>query len=105
MDMNYQLFDVEQVGKSFEQVGKTIAECFNNIAKVFHNILEIIKKSFPTISEISSKNISRKRFIKLLMSDGIQRNQANKIANKYHKKQGEYKFIDVLTEWRNHNEQ
>ena len=44
------------------------------------------------------KNISRKRFIKLLMSVGYQRNTANKIAWKYHKEKGEYTLLDFLIE-------
>lgn len=104
MNEEYQFVDVDAISDSFKNVGRVCGECINSIARIFHDLLETMKKTYPSIFEMSSKRISRKRFIKLLMSNGIQRNQAVKLANKCHSENGEYKFIDVLIEWRNHND-
>ena len=42
--------------------------------------------------------ISRKRFVKLLMSIGYQRNEANKIVWRYHEEKGKYTFLDFIIE-------
>ncbi len=43
-----------------------------------------------------SETISRKKFIRLLMSKGIQRNGANEIAKYFLKKNGKYSLLDLL---------
>ena len=43
-----------------------------------------------------SMTLSRKKFIKLLMSKGIGRNGANEIAKHVLKKNGRYTMIDIL---------
>lgn len=43
-----------------------------------------------------SETISRKKFIKLLMSKGIQRNGANEIAKYILNKNGKYSLMDLL---------
>lgn len=42
------------------------------------------------------KNISRKRFIKLLMARKIQRNAANELAKYFLNKRGYYSYIDLF---------
>lgn len=44
----------------------------------------------------TSMTLSRKKFIKLLMSKGIGRNGANEIAKYILKKNGRYTMIDLL---------
>ncbi len=44
----------------------------------------------------TSMTLSRKKFIKLLMSKGIGRNGANEIAKYILKKNGRYTMMDVL---------
>lgn len=43
-----------------------------------------------------SETISRKKFVKLLMSKGIQRNGANEIAKYILNKNGKYSLLDLL---------
>ena len=42
------------------------------------------------------KNISKKRFIKLLMARKIQRNAANELAKYFFNKRGYYSYIDLF---------
>lgn len=46
--------------------------------------------------DFKSKRITRKRFIRLLMSRKIQRNDANELAKLFLKKRGYYDYIDFL---------
>ncbi len=89
-----------------------IHEFVENVSEAIKPILEAIKKIADSLSttfleawkEVKfdmnyfDKNISRKRFIKLLISIGYQRNDANKIAWKYHEEKGEYTLLDFLIE-------
>ena len=89
-----------------------IHEFVENVSEAIKPILEAIKKIADSLSttfleawkEVKfdmnyfDKNISRKRFIKLLISIGYQINDANKIAWKYHEEKGEYTLLDFLIE-------
>ena len=98
----YEIINAKELGESFKQVGELVGNVFNGVARVIKNVVEEITKCFQSIP--ASKRISRKRFLKLLMSIGIQRNDAQKIVEKYHKKNGAYTYLDVLVEWRNFND-
>lgn len=94
------------------EIVKLVNELYDNIYEAIKPVLEAIKKLADSLStafleawkevkyDISyfDKNISRKRFTKLLISIGYQRNDANKIAWKYHKEKGEYTLLDFLIE-------
>ena len=94
------------------EIVKLVNELYDNICEAIKPIVEAIKKLADSLStafleawkevkyNISyfDKNISRKRFIKLLISIGYQRNDANKIAWKYHEEKGEYTLLDFLIE-------
>ena len=47
-------------------------------------------------ASIEIKNITRKRFIKMLMAQGVARNGAKDIADYIHKKYGSYSPIHLL---------
>lgn len=89
-----------------------IHEFVENVSEAIKPVLEAVKNIMDSLSttfleawkEVKfdmsyfDKNISRKKFIKLLLSIGYQRNTANKIAWKYHKEKGEYTLLDFLIE-------
>ena len=89
-------FDVGSISQAFARAGETLAKTMNYIIDVFRNVVPRVLNL-----ELFKKRISRKRFIKLLMADGIQRNEAQKIAIKYHKEQGYYCMFDVYKETKN----
>ncbi len=76
-----------------------VAEAIKNISATlchtFIDIWESIKEKMPDFEKMK---ISRKRFVKLLMSIGYQRNEANKIAWRYHEEKGKYTFLDFIIE-------
>lgn len=47
--------------------------------------------------------MSRKRFVKLLMSKGVERNNANRIAQAFRKGRWPYEFAWIALEWRLEN--
>ena len=63
------------------------------LKKLFYR-LQMLYKIFI----FEKMKISRKRFVKLLMSIGYQRNEANKIAWHYHAEKGRYTFLDFIKE-------
>lgn len=81
--------------KSFLPVSKVITNISTTLCKVFVDVWEDIKEKVPNFEKMK---ISRKRFVKLLMSIGYQRNEANKIAWRYHAEKGRYTFLDFIKE-------
>lgn len=79
----------EKVSEAMIPVVKAISNIANALTKAFVNVWEQIKPNLD-------KQISRKRFIKLLMSQGVQRNEANKIAWEIHRRKGKYTIYDYL---------
>lgn len=93
----------EEVLKDFaENIERIVTPILENIEKVtitisniFTDIWKSLKNELPHFEEMK---ISRKRFVKLLMSIGYQRNEANNIAWKYHEEKGKYTFLDFIVE-------
>ncbi|MBO5475548.1 MAG: hypothetical protein J5982_03460 [Bacilli bacterium] len=80
---------IEKMSEAFRNLGTAFGEFARPIVDVFSNAWEQIK----ALDSID-KTMSRKRFVKLLMSQGIQRNEANKIAWKVHAEKGKYTLLD-----------
>lgn len=94
-------FDVESVSQTFARIGEVLATTLNSFINVFKDsVSKVLNSLTPVCLELKEKRISRKRFVKLLMAEGIQRNNAQKIAEKYHNEQGYYCMFDVVVEWR-----
>lgn len=71
------------------------------LEEVGNNYDTFLERDFkPCIREISisykPKNISKKRFIKLLMSRNIPRNASNELAKVFHDKRGYYSYLDLI---------
>ena len=72
---------LDPVVDSIAEFGKKISEAFSDFAK---SVVEIIKPIsdfvFNLSKSMANKKISKKRFMKLLQAEGIQRNEINKIV-------------------------
>lgn len=68
----------KQVGIAMSDFAKSLSECTFEI-------------------ECEIKFLTRKRFVKLLMGNGHQRNEANQIARRVWFKNGHYTYFDLLT--------
>lgn len=96
---------IKDLTNAFEKALTPICEGIQNLAQtlmeIFKDTWEDIKRTIPDFEEI---RFSRKRFVKLLMSIGYQRNEANKIAWNYHKQKGKYTLLDFIKESNNKEE-
>ena len=81
--------------KAFMPVAEAIKNISTTLCHTFIDTWESIKEKMPDFEKMK---ISRKRFVKLLMSIGYQRNEANKIAWCYHEEKGKYTFLDFIIE-------
>lgn len=90
---------IKELSDAFTKAFMPVAEVIKNISTecchIFNGIWENMKDKIPNFEEMK---ISRKRFVKLLMSIGYQRNEANKIAWRYHEEKGKYTFLDFIIE-------
>lgn len=91
------LFMVDDKGNKIELQG-TI-----NLEELDLNSVELDPYKNISVTELSmsinvekSETISRKKFVKLLMSKGIQRNSANEIAKYVLNRNGRYTLFDLL---------
>ncbi len=87
---------IDRMTKAFSQFGAAAAELVKSMAEVCSNAFTNAWEQIKNIDKALDKNISRKRFVKLLMSQGIQRNEANKIAWKVHAEKGKYTLKDLV---------
>ncbi len=79
---------------------KRIEEAFKQIADTVYVICEEIKnkliKTFYNFTDILNKKITKKRFIKLLQSEGIQRNTINEIIKNNKEKYTYSRYSETL---------
>lgn len=85
----------KELGAAFKKALLPLTDVIENICKAYVNVFENLKDK---IFIFEKKKISRKRFVKLLMSIGYQKNEANKIAWRYHAEKGRYTFLDFIKE-------
>lgn len=63
--------------------------------EIYNERITYIPQSTEVFVSYKFKTISRKRFIKLLISRKIQRNVANELAKYFLNKRGYYSYIDL----------
>lgn len=82
------------------QVSIEALEKFAKAAKEAGSAILDLGKSLSDFTfefEYKLKFLTRKRFVKLLMGNGYQRNEANQIARRVWFKNGHYTYFDLLT--------
>lgn len=85
----------KELGDALKKALLPLTDVIENICKAYVNVFENLKDKIFIFKKMK---ISRKRFVKLLMSIGYQRNEANKIAWRYHAEKGRYTFLDFIKE-------
>ena len=80
---------MQPVIDAFIEIGKTVMSIAQPIAKC---LLELSKK-------MANKKITKKRFIKLLQSEGIQRNEINKIIKNNKKEYTYARLYNTVNEY------
>lgn len=95
---------IDRASKAFRKFGESMAEVAKSIVEVFGEVFSNAWEQLKPITKALNKNISRKRFVKLLMSQGIQRNEANIIAKNIHKEKEKYTLGDFILVVKNKEE-
>ena len=85
----------KKLGDALKKALLPLTDVIENICKAYVNVFENLKDKIFIFEKMK---ISRKRFVKLLMSIGYQKNEANKIAWRYHAEKGRYTFLDFIKE-------
>lgn len=81
---------MKPVVEVFEQIANTIAEIS---AYIFDNTKKAVNNFIYTILD---KKISKKKFIKLLQSEGVQRNEINKIVQGNKEKYTYLRYYNIV---------
>lgn len=76
----------EKFSNAAEEVGIAMSDFAKSLGKC----------TFEFEFECEIKYLKRKRFVKLLMCNGYQRNEANQIARRVWFKNGHYTYFDLL---------
>ena len=79
--------------EAFERLKNSIQPVINEVWKLSKSICEFIYKNLP---HLPNKTISKKRFMKLLQSEGIQRNTIDKIVKSNNKQYTYARYYEVL---------
>lgn len=67
---------IEKIAESLIEVSKTIGEI---CVTAYNGVKDTVNRLYCSMYPLMNKKISKKKFIKLLQSNGIQRNEINKI--------------------------
>ena len=81
---------IEPVADAFVKTFKAIAEVAETITKVIVELAESLTKNM-------NKKISKKRFIKLLRSAGMQRNEINEIIKNNREKYTYLRYYNIIS--------
>lgn len=84
---------MKPVVEVFEQIANTIAEISVDI---FDNTKKAVNNFYKAIYPILDKKISKKKFIKLLQSEGVQRNEINKIVQGNKEKYTYLRYYNIV---------
>lgn len=91
---------MKPVAEAFEGIAKTLSEISADVADITKKIVDGV---FKGINSNWNKKISKKKFIKLLQSNGIQRNDINKIVQGNKEKYTYLRYYDIVTKFKKQN--
>jgi len=92
---------LDTIHEFYEKVSELIKPVVNALKNIMNALTTTFLKAWEEVKfniSFFDKNVSRKRFVKLLMSIGYPRNMANQIAWNYHNKKGKYTILDFMVE-------
>ena len=91
---------MKPVAEVFEGIAKTLSEISADVVDITKKIVDGV---FKVINSNWNKKISKKKFIKLLQSNGIQRNDINKIVRGNKEKYTYLRYYDIVTKLKKQN--
>lgn len=104
------------------KVEEIIKETLNNVKNTLEPVIDSLSKVFGTLAEsasslanaligvarnlaenLSNKKITKKKFIKLLQSQGIQRNEINRIVRNNKEPYTFYRYYNIVVNYQKQN--
>lgn len=95
---------INDVKKTLEPVINSLSDAFGTLAETaqsFATVLVGIAESL--VRNLSNKKITKKKFIKLLQSQGIQRNEINRIIRNNKEPYTFYRYYNIVVSYQKQN--
>lgn len=96
---------INNVKRTLEPVINSLSDAFgilSEVARSYAIALVGIDKSF--VNNLSNKKITKKKFIKLLQSQGIQRNEINKIIKNNKEPYTFHRYYNIVMSYQKQND-
>ncbi len=96
---------INDVKRTLEPVIKSLSDAFGTLAEAarsFATTLVGIAESL--VNNLSNKKITKKKFIKLLQSQGIQRNEINRIIKNNKEPYTFYRYYNIVVSYQEQND-
>ncbi len=101
----------EVIKETINDVKRTLEPVINSLSNAFGTLAETAR-SFATtlvgiaesiVNNLSNKKITKKKFIKLLQSQGIQRNEINRIIKNNKEPYTFYRYYNIVVSYQKQN--
>lgn len=101
----------EVIKETINNVKRTLEPVINSLSNAFGTLAETAR-SFATtlvgiaesiVNNLSNKKITKKKFIKLLQSQGIQRNEINRIIKNNKEPYTFYRYYNIVVSYQKQN--
>lgn len=94
--------EVAALEKSIGKSIKNLEEAYTNIYKLLKNVVQIVFNDFiESFNKILNKKLSKKKFIKLLRSQGIHQIEINKIVKGNKEKYTYLRYYTIINDLKN----
>lgn len=88
-----ELLKIEQI---FNEIADSLKPVVDAICEIGKKVCDIFNSIFDNFKCMSNKKITKRRFIKLLQSEGIQRNTINEIVKNNTKQYTYARYYEIL---------
>lgn len=92
------------IKEKLTEIIKPISEAFCDVMKIICEAVQpVINAVWDLAKQINNKKLSKKKFMKLLQSQGIQRRDINKIVSNNSEPYTYIRYCNIVTDYQNNN--
>lgn len=88
--------ECKRIEEAFNELRKSIENVVSTISETFRNVWNTLNSIFKDLNNRLNRKITKKRFIKLLQSEGIQRNTINNIIKNNKEEYTYSRYLETL---------
>ena len=88
--------ECKRIEEAFNELRKSVENVVSAISETFRNVWNTLNSIFKDLNNRLNRKITKKRFIKLLQSEGIQRNTINEIVKNNKEEYAYSRYLDTL---------